>query len=468
MAYYVLPGSLSEFAMIIVSMYFYYCWGWQYPVLLAAGTVLSFFCARLVHSSNVKAYDQKLRKLILALCLAANLGLLFFFKYFNFFGSIVNSVFNAAVPAVSLMLTAGISFWSFQACSYIMDVYRGKTEPEKNFLDYLLYMSFFPKLIQGPIERAGELIPQLKEKNEFSFDKVASGLTLFITGLVKKMIVADNMALIVNTVFSKPDAHTGLQLVFASFCYTIQIYMDFSGYTNMARGSALFFGVELRENFNKPYFAVGVQDFWRRWHMSLTTWFRDYLYFPLGGSRVNRVRHLLNILIVFAVSGLWHGAAMNFIVWGLLHGIYQVFEILLKPLTSKVAAIFGKRKDLFGFLRGCFTFLLVNYAWIFFRANSISDAIFITKRMMLIPFNPLYPFNFSDLGLSRDNLLVTWGAALIIFVIEAVKDKIHLSARFNDSVWLRYSVYAVLLLAVFVFGYYGAGYDPIEFVYFKF
>lgn len=462
-AFYLTKGRLRRLILLCASLYFYNCWGWQYPVLLAAEILLSYFAAVLTERMHGRR-----RTGALAAGLILNLGILFVFKYLDFFVSSVASVCRLQVRSPDLVLTVGISFWSFQACSYLIDVYQGKIPAEKDILDYALYLAFFPKLSQGPIERAADLLPQLKTARPFDYDRFAKGLTRFIWGMMKKVVLADNLAVAVNTVFAVPAEHTGIQIVFALFCYTFQIYMDFSGYSDMAIGSAALFGIDLHENFNAPYFATGIQDFWRRWHITLTSWFRDYLYFPLGGSRTTVFRHLLNVLIVFAVSGLWHGAAWNYVVWGLLHGMLQVIGIVLRKHRKKPEARDPRMGKLRKGLQITFTFLTVNYTWLFFRANSVSDAVFMTKRMMLIPFKGGFPLNCASLGLSTDMLTVLAILLILVFLVEALKLRTDFVDRFNRTVWPRYAAYAVIVIATLVFGYYGKGFDPQDFVYFRF
>lgn len=288
--------------------------------------------------------SDKIKKILLAFSLISNLSILGLFKYYNFAVKIVEhvlSIINISIqfniPTFNFLLPVGISFYTFQALSYSIDVYRGDIKPIKHFGRYALFVSFFPQLVAGPIERSSHLIPQFDKKVEFNYERIKSGLLLIGWGIVKKIIIADRVAILVNRVYNNVERYNGSQFVLASIFFAVQIYCDFSAYSDIARGSARVLGFDLMKNFNAPYIATSITDFWKRWHISLTSWFRDYLYIPLGGNRVPKKRWLYNILIVFLISGLWHGASIMFIIWGLLHGIYQIIEILTKNIRTKLA-----------------------------------------------------------------------------------------------------------------------------------
>ncbi len=455
--YFVLPRRAKNPMLLVASYYFYACWQPVYACLMLFSTVATYICGMLIAKKPVR------KKTWLTLCLLINLAILFFFKYFNFVFGAVGSLLSVDMPTLNVLLPVGISFYTFQALGYTMDVYRGTIPAEKNFIDYALFVSFFPQLVAGPIERTGNIIPQLKTTRKFTLENFKGGLTLIIWGMMKKVLIADNMAVMVNTAYNNATSHTGAQLIFATVCFAVQIYCDFSAYSDIARGSARILGIELMQNFDCPYGAQSIKDFWRRWHISLSTWFKDYLYFPLGGSRKGKARTLLNLVIVFMVSGLWHGAAFTFVLWGLLHGIYQVAGSLLMPLKKKIYSVIPQKNIILQIVRTVFTFALVCIGWVLFRANTVGDAVFIFKQM-LTPgvFDPF------SLGLSTPMLNAVIVAAIVLFLVDFFNRNQKITHFVNSHMLIRYAVYFIILLAVFIFGYYGSGFDPQDFVYFQF
>jgi len=467
--YYLLPHRWRNPLLLVLSYYFYMCWQPVYALLMLLSTGITFASGLLMDRQVLGK-----RKLWLALSFILNLSILFFFKYFNFTFSTLQSLlalggiaFNA--PALSVLLPVGISFYTFQALGYTMDVYRGDIEAERSFATYALFVSFFPQLVAGPIERSDNMLPQLKEKHTFRWSNITDGLLPILWGLFKKMVIADQLAVLVNTAYGDPAAHTGVQLAFATAAFAFQIYCDFSAYSDIAIGSAAMLGFRLMRNFNCPYLATSIKDFWRRWHISLSSWFKDYLYFPLGGSRCSRSRHWLNIMIVFAVSGLWHGAALTFVVWGVLNGAYQVISAWLDPLRQKLLRLLHIAPDsrLLRLVRICITFCLVCVTWVFFRADTIGDALLVLQRIFTLS-GGIYPFDLTLLGLNRPYLLLTMASCLLLMLADGLSARYDLRARLGETVALRYTVYFLLIVALLVFGSYGAGYDPQEFVYFQF
>jgi alginate O-acetyltransferase complex protein AlgI len=408
--------------------------------------------------------------LYLALGLCADLGALFLCKYLGFFAQLAAALTGwpgGGLPA--LALPAGISFYTFVVSGYLIDVFRGDRPPERRFCEFALFASFFPAVLSGPIARAEGLLPQLHEPDRLSGADAKTGVTRFLIGLSKKLLLADQLAIFVNTAYAAPAAHTGMQLLAAALAYSLQIYCDFSAYSDMAVGSALLFGIRLPENFDAPYLARSIRDFWRRWHISLSSWFRDYLYIPLGGSRRGRLRAWFNVLVVFAVSGLWHGAALTFLVWGLLNGVYQVLEGLLRRPAARLRGRLGLREDAapLRWAQTALTFLLLTVTWVFFRAESLSQALLILRRIATLA-GGVFPLGFAALGLTRIRLAAVGLCALALFVCEATGWGRALPARLCGRVWPRYAVWALLVLAVAVFGAYGSGYRAQEFVYFRF
>ncbi|WP_201981841.1 MBOAT family O-acyltransferase [Hymenobacter rubidus] len=385
--YYGLPPRWRNPLLLLASYYFYMSWRAAYAILLLATTLLDYYSGYRMSQLPGK----QARRPWLYLSLASNLGTLFVFKYFNFFrDSALQLAENlnlphAALPTLGLLLPVGVSFYTFQSVGYIVDVYQGRLEAERNFGRFALFVAFFPQLVAGPIERGGHMLPQFRRRHAFDYSRIVRGLRLMAWGLFKKVVVADRLALLVNPIFNNPRQHPeGPLLVLATLAFTFQIYADFSGYTDLARGAARVLGFDFNLNFRQPYQSASVPEFWRRWHISLSSWFRDYLYIPLGGSRVGQARAYFNLLVVFLVSGLWHGANWTFLVWGGLHGIYLVVSTWARPWRERLAQLTGLagRPGLRRGLGVLLTFGLVAYAWVFFRANTLSDAVFISQHLL--------------------------------------------------------------------------------------
>lgn len=459
--YFILPKKIKNPALLIASFFFYMNWEPIYGLLMLFSIAATYLCGILV---SKQALGKK--KLWLVLCLLINLGILFVFKYFNFFTDTLGSVVGKELITINVLLPVGISFYTFQALGYTIDVYRGDIEAEKNFIDYALFVSFFPQLVAGPIERTGNIVPQLKKTHKFKFVNLRDGFLLILWGMMKKILIADNLAVMVNTVYNDVHSHTGMQMIFATFCFAFQIYCDFSAYSDIARGSARIMDIELMRNFDCPYRAQSIKEFWRRWHISLSTWFKDYLYFPLGGSRCNKARQCFNLMVVFLVSGLWHGAAMTYVIWGIMHGAYQIIGLLMTPLKKKVYKLIPENNIILVVFRTVCTFVLVNLAWVLFRANSLSDAAYIFKTVFNM--DSVFPLAFGALGLSRKMLAVVGIAVVILYIVDLINSKKPVADAINKTVFLRYLIYVIILLAIFIFGYYGAGFDPQDFVYFQF
>lgn len=323
--YYILPGKVRYIWLLLASYYFYMNWNPQYAILILLSTLITYGCGLFldgINSSNKGDKEkQRLRKACLAASFIINLGVLIYFKYMNFLIDNINRIslklgLNINMCGLDILLPVGISFYTFQALGYTVDVYRGEVAAEKNVLRYALFVSFFPQLVAGPIERTANLMGQLKEKHKLTYDNFRVGIWWMLWGYFMKLVVADRVAIIVDTIYENPQDYTGIYIVFATILFGIQIYCDFNGYTMIARGSAKIMGVNLMQNFDAPYLSQTVAEFWRRWHISLSSWFKDYLYIPLGGNRKGKIRKYINLLIVFLVSGLWHGAAWGYVIWG--------------------------------------------------------------------------------------------------------------------------------------------------------
>lgn len=457
--HFVLPVRLRNWFLLLVSYGFYMLWQPKFALLLAGTTVLTYGAARFMASRPGH------KKTILVLALLAQFGTLLFYKYLGFFTSLI----APSLTLPSILLPVGISFYTFAVCGYLIDVYRGRQAAVVNLGDYALFVSFFPTVLSGPIERVGHLLPQIQSPRRWEAENAKEGVLRFLVGLFKKMVIADQLAILVGTVFAAPEAFTGVQLLAGAVCYSIQIYCDFSAYSDMAIGAARLLGFRLLENFDAPYFSTSVKEFWRRWHMSLSGWFRDYLYFPLGGSRKGKIRTYVNLLVVFAVSGLWHGAAMTFVVWGLLNGVYQVIGSLLeKPRTRLWAALgLGPGAKLRRGLQMLVTFVLLTVTWVFFRADSLPQALLILKRICT-PSGGVFPLAIGALGLSRAQLASAGLAVLLLALCELLGKKREFYRQLSETVWVRYGFYVAILTAILIFGAYGSGYNAQDFVYFKF
>ena len=397
--YWAAPKKYRYIVLLISSYYFYMSWNVKYVVLILFTTGISYFCAVWMEKFQKKAA----KRMCMAGAVAASLLVLFFFKYFaftqNIFIRILQSFAIKLHPiTLSLMLPVGISFYTFQTLSYVIDVYKGEVETEHNFLKYAAFISFSPQLVEGPIERTKNLLPQIDCEHRFTYEKGSYGVKLMAWGFFKKLVIADNLAVFVDKVFEDVAAYHGFALVLAVFFFTLQIYCDFSGYSDIAIGTAKLFDVDLITNFKSPYFSTSIKEFWRKWHISLSTWFRDYVYIPLGGNRVSKPRNMFNLLVTFALSGLWHGAAFTYVIWGGLHGSLQCMENLLFLGKKRAAAgqrirqdgkgegregntAEAARRGIVWRLRVAAVFCIVAGAWCFFRASSVSQAFYMFAHM---------------------------------------------------------------------------------------
>jgi alginate O-acetyltransferase complex protein AlgI len=465
LAYFAIPHRWRWLLLLGASYYFYMCWKAEYLFLILASTIIDYLAAIGIH----RAKSAAARRLCLLASLGTNLGLLFAFKYFNFFNAQARGLFDSLnifydVPAFNVLLPVGISFYTFQTLSYTIDVYRGAKKPERHLGIFALYVAFFPQLVAGPIERSTCLLPQLRLKQTFDPDRVVEGLRLALWGMFKKVVIADRLAIYVDAVYGAPGAHCGAAPALATYFFAFQIYCDFSGYSDIAIGCARILGINLMPNFNRPYFARSIREFWQRWHISLSTWFRDYLYIPLGGSRVGKSRWHANILLVFVISGLWHGANWTFLLWGALHGFYLLFGAWTGPRRERLAQSAGlsRRPGLHNALRVLATFHLALLGWVFFRANSIGEAWTILRNACAL----------TRPGALQINILGDWGDLALSLAVIAILELVHLAQRDRPfEQWLgrapraiRWAAYLALSLAIMNLGVV----DEIPFIYFQF
>lgn len=469
---FIVPKKVQYIWLLIASYYFYMNWDAKYTLLLLLSTVITYISGLLIEQRKMSP------KLVVGLSFTLNLSILFFFKYFDFAIKSANLLLGRwgmtiPNPKLNLLLPVGISFYIFQALSYTMDVYRGEIKAERNILKYALFVSFFPQLVAGPIERSKNLLKQVNTPHSFSYTNMRDGLLTMLWGYFQKLIIADRVAIFVDEVYSNVHGYQGAYLFVASVLFAFQIYCDFSGYSTIAIGAAKVLGFDLMENFNSPYLAVNIKDFWRRWHISLSTWFRDYLYIPLGGSRVSVLKKYRNLIIVFMVSGLWHGAAGTFVVWGLLHGIFQIIGDIVAPIKEKMYQLLHVRQDfaICKLIRMIITFVLVDMAWIFFRADTVTDAIYIIRN--IVPTNLLKVFmnhSIYDLGLNHKNFMLAEFGIVILMLVDYTKYRgIYVkSVITKQNIVLRWIIYYGMIAFILIFGIWGEMYDASSFIYFQF
>ncbi|WP_108868372.1 MBOAT family O-acyltransferase [Aquimarina aquimarini] len=443
--------KLQNILVLVASYVFYGWWDYRFLSLIAISTTIDYFVGLRLYASR----DRAIRKRWLWVSIVCNIGLLGFFKYYNFFVESWVEMFFAfgytikSTWTLNVILPVGISFYTFQTLSYAIDIYKEKLKPTKDFIAFATFVSFFPQLVAGPIERASNLLPQFLEQRKYTYHNVSSGVKLMIWGFFLKLVVADRAAIYVDAVYNNIDNHEGLSFIAATILFAFQIYGDFAGYSLIAIGTAKFFGFHLMTNFRRPYFSASVSEFWTRWHISLSTWFRDYLYIPLGGNRVVKIRWLFNLFITFLISGLWHGANWTFVIWGALNGIYLIIEVLwFKKDRKGIATIF-------------LTFCLINFAWIFFRANSIDDALHMIKVIFTSP-GRLYIGSGDDIAAS---IYATLAIAILLFV-EFKKEYFDTLFSISKSKYemIRIIGYAIVVFMILYLGVFGKS----QFIYFQF
>jgi D-alanyl-lipoteichoic acid acyltransferase DltB (MBOAT superfamily) len=481
LGYLVVPARVRHVYLLILSFIFYMGWNPRYALLLALSIVITYVCGLLLGRPRIMQ-KKSYRVAIIAAGFTTNLCILFFFKYFNFISDSLNSLLVSlgATPTVGhfdVLLPVGISFYTFQALGYIIDVYRKETSPERNILRYALFVSFFPQLGAGPIERSKNLLRQMRildKRPATSLSQISSGIIIMLWGFFMKMVIADRVAVLVDTVYGSFWNHGFFGLLVATTGFSIQIYCDFAGYSSIAIGAARVLGFSLMENFNTPYFAGSIREFWRRWHISLSTWFRDYLYIPLGGNRTSKFRNKFNVMVVFLVSGLWHGANWTFLVWGGLHGAYQVLGALTQPVRQRFINFMHLRTDCFShrLFQVCLTYTLTLLAWVFFRIDSVQDAFLFFQLMFTnLDFWSFFDGSIFKLGLSEVEITVLSFALIALFAVDALKYRTGLSLDTflaEQNQWFRWVVVMLLTIVVLVFGMYGPAFDAAQFIYFQF
>lgn len=484
LVYWLIPKKIRYIWLLVASYFFYMSWNAEYALLIAASTLITYLCGLGVEFFG-KSGDRRsaiIKKLVIATGFVTNLGILFFYKYFDFFLENANRVLGhlelqTIESNFSVLLPVGISFYTFQALGYIVDVYRGEIQAEKNPFKYALFVSFFPQLVAGPIERSKNLLEQIREipeRKTFEYHRIINGLIIMLYGFFLKMVIADRISILVDYIFKRYYMLGTVELLVGAIGFSIQIYCDFGSYSLIAIGAAQVMGFTLMENFNTPYFAVSIKDFWRRWHISLSSWFRDYLYIPLGGNRCGRLRKYFNLMVTFLVSGLWHGAEWSFVIWGGLHGIYQIIGDLLLPVRKKVAEVFEVKTDCISYklLQMFVTFLLTTFAWIFFRADTFGQAVTYIQRIFTrANFAVLFNGSIYELGLEQFEANVLLVSLVVMLLVDLVRyrKKQRLDAFLQEqNLWFRWGVCIILFVMVWVYGVYGPVYDASQFIYFQF
>lgn len=476
--YYLCPHRVRYIYLLAASYFFYMCWNPKYVVLLMGSTVVTYFAGLAIGYVSSHGNSPHLKKTILASACILNLLVLVVFKYANFLLANLQKVcellgVKATMPSVYLLLPVGISFYIFQALGYLIDVYRGEVKPERNIGKYALFVSFFPQLVAGPIERSRNLLPQFDEKHTFSYETVKENLLLMGWGFFLKIVIADRIAIFVDNVFAANTVYGGWYLIVAGILFAIQIYCDFAGYSTIAIGAAGVMGFRLMDNFKSPYCSRNIKEFWSRWHISLNDWFRDYLYIPLGGNRKGKIRQKINQMIVFLVSGLWHGAMWNYVIWGGLNGLYIIVSDLIAPLRKKAEEKFHINPELFcnRILSTVITFLLAAFSLVIFRANGATEAGLIVKSMFHAQnIHVLFDGSLYNLGLDQKNFAFMIVSILILIVADALHYRGFSFRKWlpAQNLWFRWLVYIALIESLLVFGIWGSGYNAASFIYFQF
>lgn len=478
--YFAIPEKyqkLRNLWLLIASYYFYMNWNAAYALLLFGSTFVTYLAGLGIDAAG-RRENKVLAKWILGAGFVINLGILFFYKYINFFIGNCNRILGMTgaqkqLPILDVLLPVGISFYIFQALGYTMDVYRGKTKATKNLFRYMLFVSFFPQLVAGPIERSGNLLQQFDEVHRFDTDRVREGLLTMLWGLFMKIVIADNVAVYVNAVYGNYMGYTGIEIILATVLFAFQIYCDFGGYSYLAIGSAKVLGFRLMENFHAPYQAVSVRDFWKRWHISLTGWFRDYLYIPLGGNRKGKARKYLNTFIVFFISGMWHGAAWSYMIWGGLNGIYMILEEATAGIRKRVKEYLHVDESRLSYRAGCglITFALVDFSWLFFRAEGVGQAFSIIRQIVeSMQFAQVFGLAVNRMGFSMQQLVALMIAFILLTAVDILINKgIRVEQMIlKQGIWFRWLVYLGLLFMIMMYGAYGLEYTQTEFIYFQF
>ncbi len=468
---YILPQKIRPYWLLIASFAFYASYDAMYLVVMLVGIVISYYAGRLIYR------DPEKKKQILIITLVILVVSLVYFKYTGMLGATIRHIQNIATGSSefkleSIIVPLGISYYLLQMIGYVIDVYRKKIDANSSLVNYALFVSFFPTVVSGPIERAGNMIPQYENLPGFNEDNIRRGLFQIIWGFFLKMIVADRIGVLVSTVNANPVAYSGSVVFTIVLMYTVQIYTDFAGYSNIAIGSARILGIKVMDNFNAPLISSSVAEIWHRWHLSLSTWLRDYIYIPLGGNRKGIARKYINVLITFLISGLWHGAAWTYAVWGLLNGLFQVIGMILMPVRNKLVETLNIDRKAFShrILKTIFTFFLFSFAFIFFGKETFAQAVLIMKNMWKFTPWVFTDGTFYTLGLDRPNFNLMLVGLLLMALADIFKYKGYdiPGVISKQSLWIRWCIYIGALVLISVCGIWGHGYDAASFIYVQF
>lgn len=482
LVYFLIPKKFKTVWLLAASYYFYMNWNVRHTFLIAFSTFVTWVGGLLLGRCQERG---KKAKWIVAVGIAVNLSMLLFFKYFDFIISNINSLFAkvgfaSVEKPFDVMLPVGISFYTFQALGYLIDVYRKDIEPENNLFRYALFVSFFPQLVAGPIERSENLLRQIRQIRKmdraklFNYDRIASGLILMLWGFFQKLVIADRLCIFVDHVYASWYFYGTVELAAATAAFSIQIYCDFASYSTIAMGAAKVMGFTLMENFRTPYFSKSIREFWRRWHISLSTWFKDYLYIPLGGSRCGTVRRYLNLFVTFLVSGFWHGASWHYVCWGAIHGVYQIVGTMTDGLRRKLQKKAGVNTRAFSCRAGqtAVTYALTLFGLVFFRSESLKSAFGCIQRVFTKPnLWALTDGTLLTLGLESAEMLILFASLIILLLVSLIREYRNETLDLflaRQSIWFRWLVIIVLFAFIFLFGMYGPDYDESQFIYFQF
>lgn len=468
--YFLIPHKFRWFLLLTASCVFYMAFIPVYILILAVTIIIDYTAGILIEKSA--GYKKKM---YLIVSIISTCMVLFIFKYFDFFTNNFNAItsffhWNYSLNLLKIILPIGLSFHTFQSLSYVIEVYRGNQKAEYNFGIYSLYVMFYPQLVAGPIERPQNLLHQFREKHKFDYRRVTDGLKLMAWGMFKKVVIADRLAEFVNPVYNDPTQYQGLPLIIATVFFAFQIYCDFSGYSDIAIGSAQVMGFKLMKNFDRPYFSKSISEFWKRWHISLSTWFRDYLYISLGGSRVVKWRWYFNLFITFLISGLWHGANWTFVIWGGLHGFYLIFAILSEKYRTVFNKLIGIDHRIWfkKITQVLIVFILVDFSWIFFRANKVDDAFYVIKNLF-VNINHVFEQKYflttiNSMGSIYNFILSVCGIFVLLIIHWLQRNKslrIYIAAK---PLWIRWSAYYFVIIFILIFGVF----NNSQFIYFQF
>lgn len=460
------PKRLQPWILLFLNIMFYAASDIRFFWFLGGGAFISYVAALGIE----RCRNTGIRKGIMLFSVMVLAGLLLFTKFSNYVINVMNRFLGGEqISLLAVLVPLGISFYTLQMISYCIDVYRGKYPAERNLLVYMLYVSYFPTIVQGPITRYPDMAGQFRQVHRWEYRRVKFGFQLFAWGLFKKLVIADRAAIFVNEVFNNYTQHSGVIVLIGAVLYSVQLYTDFSGCVDMCRGISQIMGIELMQNFEQPYFAVSIKDFWRRWHISLSSWLKDYVYIPLGGNRKGKIRKYVNILITFTVSGIWHGVGIHFLVWGCLHGVYQILGACTKTVRDRVVkkCKVNTKAQSYRIGQQMLTFGLVTFAWIFFRAGSFRSAIAMIRSVFthVLTLGSLF-----EIGLDTMDFYVLILAILLLVAVDIRKER-KISIREwveQQNLWMRWSLYLGLIFAVLIFGIYGSGYDSGTFIYMQF